>query len=241
MEAQFIRNKKAFYKRGWFIALSIIFILLAPVVIYLGYNFFKIYGQLKSGELVMQDPRQIVAEKAEFDMVKLIDESGPRLGPKDAPITIIEFGDFNCPRSLESFPIMKEVMAKYPDQVRFFWRNFPVVKESSVDFARGGVCAHRQNKFWELHDVFFQTQGIGLGRNLDNLVKQAGLDYEKYKKCSSNSLIDAEIRKDVYAGDEGDVAGTPTFFINGYKIEGPITFDYWQQIIDMFVKIYETK
>jgi protein-disulfide isomerase len=241
MEENFVKQKKAIYKRWWFIVLVVFLALFVPVAAYFGYNFYVIYKGLQSGGFNPVQAEMMIKEQAQYDMARLVDENAPMLGNKDAKITIVEFGDFNCPRCLESFPVIRQLPEKYKDQVRIFWRNYPVVKADSVDFAKAGVCAHRQSKFWEIHDLFFQTQGTGFGRNVQNLAKQAGLDMAAFDNCYKNTMTESEIRKDYYAAEEGKVAGTPTFFINGFKVEGPITMEMWQKIIEVFLKIYEPK
>jgi protein-disulfide isomerase len=172
-------------------------------------------------------------------MKELADPLSPHDGQKvDPKIVIVEFGDFNCPKCKKAMPIVRQVMAKYGADVELFWRNFPIISESSLDLARTGVCANEQGKFWLFHDLIY-SGGVSGASALNEALPTIGIDMAKLTKCLSNKLTTAQIKKDYYIGQDAAVGGTPAFFVNGYKIQGVIPFDQWEIIIKKFLSVYE--
>lgn len=234
-DVQLLKKKKAWYRQVWgkvLIGFIIVLLFFLPIFLWQTY---KIYRQIKSGTYV---PSDIVKEKAPYDMDKLVDEMSPMVGNKAAKIRLVEFGDFNCSRCLSAFPIVREMIAKYQDKILFTWRNYPVVKESSLDFAKAAVCANKQGKFWVFHDRMFQMQGKVTIGNLDGVALGVGLNLNSFKTCLQEKLTLAQLRKDYFAAVDGEVKGTPTFFINGFKIEGAIPFEMWDEYVGKFISLY---
>jgi protein-disulfide isomerase len=226
-----LENKKHWYKKWWgifLLAIALLVFCFAPFYIY---QFYTVWQSVRSGNYIGK------MEEAPFKMENLFDKLSPALGKDDAKIVIVEFGDFNCVNSLKAFSIVRELAEKYKDKVQISWRNFPVFQESSSDLARASVCAHKQNKFWPMHDRFFQLQGNVPLDNLSGVAQKAGLNVTAFEKCFNSKLGDADLKRDFYAAEYGEVKGTPTFFVNGYKIEGPIPLPMWDQIIEQLLKV----
>ncbi|MBU1132315.1 DsbA family protein [Patescibacteria group bacterium] len=228
-------KKKSWYRKWWGIALIGLIVMLIAILMVFVFQFGKIFNQIKHGDYLAVNA---ATENPPYEMEKFIDPLSPSIGAKDAKIVIVEFGDFNCSQCLKAFPIVREIAEKYKDKILLYWRNYPVVAENSIDFARASVCAQQQNKFWALHDKFFQLQGKIEPENFSEIAVKTGINKTQFEKCLQNNLTEAQIRKDFYAGEDGEVRGTPTFFINGYKIEGPIPFEIWEQIIGNLLTIY---
>lgn len=154
------------------------------------------------------------------------------LGPEDAPVTIIEFSDFNCPYCKrfhhETFGPLLE---RYPDQIRFVYRDFPVV--GGFEAAQAAECAGEQGDYWGFHDALFNSEGVAIDRDLYQVVaEELGLDAEALIACLDEGRYAAEVEADArYAGGLG-VNGTPTFFINGIPIVGAQPLTVFTQIID---------
>src|SRR5680860_153856 len=98
------------------------------------------------------------------------------LGSDKAPITIVEFGDFACPYCEESFPVIREISLKYKNDIKYIWRDYPVVQDYSALLALGGRCAGEQGRFWLMHDKLFQNQGVNTIEGLTSLANQIGAD-----------------------------------------------------------------
>lgn len=225
---------KHWYKKWWFkLLIAVVFLFFLYGCVYV-YFLFNIYRDMKAGTFV--DPTA-VTKQAPYDMATLVDAMSPVYGNKDAKVTIVEFGDFNCIHTLAEFPIIRGIMEKYKDRVKFYWRNYPVIQENSIDLAKAAVCANKQNKFWQFHDKLFQMAGKVTSDNLPQLAQSVGINVSTWQTCLSNDLTMAQIRKDVSAAGDGEVGGTPTFFINGYKLPGAVDEKTWGIVIDQFLKI----
>ena len=105
------------------------------------------------------------------------------LGSAKAPITIVEFGDFACPICEQSFSTIREISLKYKNDIKFIWRDYPVVSEYSALLALGGRCAGEQGLFWPMHDKLFQNQGANTADQLTALTNQIGADTVRFNDC----------------------------------------------------------
>ena len=149
---------------------------------------------------------------------------GPSAGPADAPITIVEFADFQCPFCRRMEPTLKKVMAEYPKQVRLVYRQFPLseIHPQALHAAEAALCAKRQGKFWEMHDAIF-TDSAPLGTDsLRAIAARVGLDEDAFEQCVRDPEVDKAINVDLHAGEELGVRATPTLFVNGRFLEGGV-------------------
>lgn len=231
-EVELLQKKPSWYRRWWGIALIILVVFSASFIGLVIYQMNKIIQEKKSGSYLDEDLR--------YDMSLMLDELSPSWGGDDADVVIVEFGDFNCPRCLQFYPVNQRLKEKYQDKVKFYWRNYPIVKESSMNFAQAGICAERQGLFWPLHNRLFQLQGtISIG-NLEEVAMEVGLDVDQFNNCLEHHLTMAQLRKDYFAAQDAEVRGTPTFIINGYKLEGALDYESMVAVIDKFLSMYES-
>lgn len=158
------------------------------------------------------------------------------LGADEAKITIVEFGDFACPVCKKAFPTIREISLKYKNDIKFIWRDYPVVQDYSALLALAGRCAGEQGFFWPMHDKLFQHQGVSTAEELTTLANQVGADTVKFKDCLSKQKYLPQIQKDLLDGQTFGNIGTPTYFINGYRIPGDIPYDVFVEIIEEFKK-----
>jgi protein-disulfide isomerase len=204
-----------------------------------GWRVFYYFRGIQSGTLETDDlsflsdftfsQRAAVSEipKGEFELVTADD---PSLGSPAAKITIIEFGDFGCPFCRRSAPIMRALAAKYGDHIFFQYRDFPVLElhPDAALAAEASECAHEQGKFWEYHDKLYQNQSSHKERDLLTYAEQLNLNLSAFEPCLTSHRYAKEVEEDYQAGLAAGVQGTPTFFVNGYRIPGSIpeeTFD----------------
>lgn len=159
---------------------------------------------------------------------------GPARGPDDAPVTIIEFSDFQCPFCARAGPTVKQVLARYPEQVRFVYRHYPLgsIHPRAHAAAVASACAAEQGKFWEYHDLLFANAKKLADEDLAGYAEQAGADAAAFSQCVTEGRFDAEVERDIAAGRAAGVTGTPTFFINGRMLGGA-------QPLDEFVRVIE--
>jgi protein-disulfide isomerase len=147
-------------------------------------------------------------------------------GDPNAPITLVEYGDYECPHCGRAYPIVKRVQAHFGKRLLFVFRNFPLAQShrNAEPAAEAAEFAATGGKFWEMHDLLFENQAR-LGYELyEELAKELGLDPEALiASLDSHEFVD-RIRADFTSGVRSGVNGTPTFFINGQRHDGP--FDY---------------
>jgi protein-disulfide isomerase len=169
-------------------------------------------------------------------------DNGHATGNPDAIVTVVTFSDFQCPACAAAFPAAEQVIQKYQGRIRFVYRHFPLISihPFSVSAAEASECASKQGKFWEMHDSLFQqnlvwTNTIDLvqaRQNIRGIAQQIGLELNSYDSCLSGHAGLAQVQKDVEDGIRFGVNATPTFFINGKKIAGALSFDAFSSEID---------
>jgi len=162
----------------------------------------------------------------------------PLLGSADAPVTIIEFADYECAAcgafSRDTFPKLK---AAYIDtgKVQFAFRDYPIeaMHPESSAAAVAARCARDQGKYWEFHDALYATQGQLGGQLYNETAARLGLNVTRLDECRSSGTYDAEVQADYLEGlNQGRVSATPTFFINGKRLVGNQPFETFQAMIE---------
>ena len=157
----------------------------------------------------------------------------PALGPKNAPVTMIEFGDFQCPFCKRSEDAVKAVHEKYGDKVRLVFMDFPLsFHPHAMPAANAARCAGAQDKFWQYHDALFADQSKLEPADLKATAKTLGLDTAKFNACFDKNQYSQAIQKDLDEGHKLNVTGTPTFFIDGREIVGAEPTENFETIID---------
>ena len=166
------------------------------------------------------------------DAAVLADE--PALGPPTAPVTIVEYGDFGCPacKAWHSAGILERVRAQYGDQVRFIWRDFPVITRLSPKAAEAAQCAHEQGKFWEYHDLLFERAPAIREGDLKAYAAELGLDSKSFNDCLDSGEHRALVERDLRDARARGLRGTPSFLVNGRPLPAPPSFGYLEQVIE---------
>jgi len=160
--------------------------------------------------------------------------TGPALGPETAPVTIVEFSDFECPFCLRIHPTLKQVMDEYDGRVRLVFRQFPLnaLHPHAQKAAEASLCAMDQGKFWEMHDAMFENQRELDIESLKTRASELGLDSEAFGTCLDSGMFAEQVAVDVAAGRALGVSGTPALFINGRYLSGAQPFDVIARVID---------
>jgi Na+/H+ antiporter NhaA len=153
--------------------------------------------------------------------VPVDDERDHIRGPAGAPVTVVEYGDFECPYCGQAEPIIRELLADFGD-VRYVWRHLPLndVHPNAQLAAEGAEAAAAQGSFWEMHDLLLEHQDALSGRDLMGYAQELGLDVEKFKEHVRKRKGAGHVIEDVESADQSGVSGTPTFFINGRRHYG---------------------
>lgn len=159
--------------------------------------------------------------------------SSPTKGNPKAPVTIVEFSDYECPFCKRAEPTLAKVLTTYgPDKVRLAYRNFPLPFHANArPAAEAAGCAAEQNKFWEYHEKLMAATDL-TPETFKKLASEVGIDQKKFDECLAAKKFADAIEKDIAAGQEAGVNGTPAFFINGRMIDGAQPFEKFKEIID---------
>jgi protein-disulfide isomerase len=164
--------------------------------------------------------------------IEVAEGESPSRGPANAPVTIIEFSDYECPFCKRAEPTVEQVVAAYPDKVRLVYRNYPLpFHKSARPAAEAAMCAKAQGKFWEYHEKVFKASSLDEA-SLKQIAGDVGLDQAKFDTCLANKEGSKEIEQDIADATAVGVRGTPAFFINGRMISGAQPFEKFKVIID---------
>ncbi len=175
---------------------------------------------------------QIALQPPELPRVQ-VEAKGPSRGPSNAPVTIVEFSDFQCPYCGREYPVIERLMKEYDGKVRLVFRHYPLeFHENAEKAAEAGACAQDQGKFWELHDKMFTNQAKLAVDDLKGYAKAIGLDSAKFDKCLDSGEKKAVVEEDQKAGTAAGVNGTPAFFINGVFVNGAQPYEEIKQTVD---------
>lgn len=162
---------------------------------------------------------------------------GPRdhiLGSALAPVTLVEYGDYECPYCGQAYPLVKRIMADLGDELRFVFRNFPLAQAHphAMQAALAAEAAGFQLEFWPMHDALFEHQDA---LDMESLVAYAtfvGVDIERFMEDIESDPAERRVREDFIGGVRSGVNGTPTFFINGGRHDHWYEYDSLRAAID---------
>jgi protein-disulfide isomerase len=171
------------------------------------------------------------------DPVTIPVDGSPILGPKDARITLVEFSDFECPYCSLAVVEVHSLMAAYPKDVKLIYKQFPLSMHAHAPLAAAAsLAANEQGKFWPMHDILFKNFRKLSRENILVWAKDLGLDMDRFKADLDSKKYESVIQKDVADGEAVGVYGTPAFFINGKRYNGPVSVDTLKPIFDAELK-----
>jgi protein-disulfide isomerase len=198
----------------------------------------KSYLEQQGGQKAQQDFYGKLKEKykVEYKLEPVrveVAATGPSRGPANAPVTIVEFSDFQCPFCSRLTPTIKAVEDKYGDKVRVVFRQFPLnFHQNAQKAAEASLCAADQGKFWEMHDAMFADQNALTVDQLKAKAAQMGLKAADFNSCVDSGKHAATIQADIKDGSAAGVSGTPALFINGRFINGAVPLEQITTVID---------
>jgi protein-disulfide isomerase len=202
-------------------------------------------GKIKDGlaRQRQQERRSAFAQelRAKYDVKVLLQPyrvpvelaDAPVRGAANAPVTIVEFSDFQCPFCVRARPTVARVRETYGDRVRWAFRHFPLnFHEYAEKAGEAAACAGDQGKFWEMHDTLWaNSTKLGVA-DLKGYAGRLGLDAEAFGQCLDSGRHAGLVDRDMEAGQGYGVSGTPAFFVNGRPLVGAQPFEAFQQVID---------
>ncbi len=161
-------------------------------------------------------------------------DAAPALGPQDAPVTIIEYSDFGCPACWYWYKIgvLDQLRAKYGDQIRFVWRDYPVITLLSPRAAEAGQCANEQGKFWEFHDTIYAHERAISASDLKAYAAAIGLNMDLFNECVSSRRYQDRVNAEQHEAFGYGFNGAPFFLVNGQVLIGPQSLQVFEGLID---------
>jgi protein-disulfide isomerase len=169
--------------------------------------------------------------------IKIEIGSSPVKGKKDAPITVVEFSDFQCPFCKRGMTVMDDLLKEYPNDVKIVFKNLPLpFHPEAKPAAAAALAAGAQGKYWEYHDLLFNNQD---SLSTETYIKLAGdlkLDVEKFKTDMKSEKFEKQIADDMAIATQLGVRGTPGFFVNGVQVRGARPLPYFKNLVDRWKK-----
>lgn len=181
------------------------------------------------------------AEKVS-DMTLLLGTKDHMIGTESATVTVVEFADFQCPACGAAFPIVKQLTEEYKDRIQYVFRHFPLPGHKNArPAALAAEAAGMQGKFFEMHDKLFSTQADWSESNnpeeiFTGYAQELELDMEKYAADVKDPATNQKVEKGVTDGIQAGVNSTPTFYINGEKYTGVLSYDNFKSLLDEKLK-----
>lgn len=192
------------------------------------------FTAIKLGSLASIDTPSILASAVSpTDQVK---------GNAESKVILVEYGDFQCPACGAYYPMLKELSKNFGDKIQFVYRQFPLPSHKNArPAAYASEAAELQGKFWEMHDLIFENQKLwseksDASENFLDYAKTIGLDIEKFQNDLNSNDVKEKAENDYQSGIESGVTYTPSFFLNGEKIQNPKNYDEFRSLIEEAVK-----
>jgi protein-disulfide isomerase len=163
--------------------------------------------------------------------------NSPMRGPKNAPVTLVEFADFQCPFCARNLPLVKQVLDAYPNDVNFVYKEFPLtsIHNNAMNASKAAIAAQKQGKYWEMHDKLFENfQNLGED-SLKKYAGEVGLDVAQWEKDYKSPEVAQQVQDDMRLASQSDVRGTPTMFVNGKRVANR-SFEGIKEMIDTALK-----
>lgn len=186
--------------------------------------------------------RSSVQQQAPVDQSQLTAGANVTWGPDDAPVTIVEFSDFQCPACKSAEPFVRAVRTQYPDSVRIVYRYFPLeqLHQYARTAAQAAQVAQTEGKFWEYSDILFENQETWSTLDSKDQVKQTlseyatelGIDSASFLERMDSPDVVAAVQNDITLGDTLKIMATPTFYVNGVQTSAPELLDAVKSVLD---------
>jgi protein-disulfide isomerase/copper chaperone CopZ len=239
----FMKNPaKAFFVLGLFVS---IFIMSLTINILFGFVWFK-SRDVQASEprnLVQNNPKpqapspspevQAVDQVQDFNITK----NDHVRGNFDAPITLVEYSDFECPYCEKHFPTLNKILNDYKGQVRLVYKHFPLsFHKNSEKAAEASECASEQGKFWEYHDKLFENQSNGYSvTSFKQWASDLNLNTSQFNDCLDSGKYASKVQADLADGQNRGVGGTPATFVNGQLVSGAVPYESFKTVIDQIL------
>ncbi len=205
----------------------------------------KVWDSLRSQKVNQQRQAYIQSLRAQTTVTVYLEEpaalrvlvnpdKGFVRGPKDAPVAVVEFSDFQCPFCKTVVSTIKQLMDQYPGMVKWVFRDFPIpsLHPTAPKAHEAARCAGAQGKFWEYHDLLFERSPRHSPEELQQYAQELKLDGSAFAQCLDSGKYQAEVNSDVQEGIRLAVSATPTFYVNGRPLVGAQALPAFQKLIE---------
>jgi len=222
-----MQNSTPFFQRPF------VYSLLIPMIFALGIGSgYLIWGRTPPATAT---PAALATATVQVRRYDVPVDDDPFIGPEDAPITIIEFSDYQCPYCKKWHDeVLDQLLANYPDQIRFVYRDFPLISlhPGAAPAAEAADCAGEQGSYWPFYQALFSMKYDLTTEAYQQYAAELGLDMQAFAECLADRRYEPEVMGDYnYAVNLG-ISSTPTFFINGIPIVGAQPYEVFKQLID---------
>lgn len=231
MKAKHENKLRPWYKKPW----GVIIIIIGLLLLILAASFTYYLGQALN-EVNNVNNGKYSEELTNQYLAAVNRNNGNKIGPDDARVKIVEFADFICPYCQDFHASLKNIRNKYPKQVQIIYRDFPL-HENSILLALSARCAGEQNKFWEMHDLFFENQErfettqTEVQAVMPDIAQALGLDREQFENCLDEQKYFPQIEQDYNDATFLEIEGTPTWFLNNIPFTGAMGVSELESLI----------
>ena len=192
-------------------------------------------GQEQRGKALLQElqPQYQVMVALRAPKVDVPTEGEPALGPAQAPVTIVEFSDFQCPYCRQVQAPLKKILAEYEGKIRLVFRDFPLrnIHPQAQKAAEAAHCAGEQEKYWPYHDKLFSATNFHMD-DLKKFAQELELNLEQFTTCLDSNKHAKGVDADMLDGQNAGVSATPSFFINGYPVSGAASYERLKELVE---------
>lgn len=235
MKEKYKNKLKPWYRKWWGIIFIIIITLIIAAIIASAIYVIKQVKEIRTGQSELANTEELAKITA------AIDGNGEHysLGSIDAPVQIMVFSDYACPYCKESMPIIYNLAKKYPSEIRITMRDYPALGSNSINLALAAHCAGEQNNFWQMNDKLFENQDslliideTSIDSELKKIASSINLNQETFASCLDEKKYLYRLNDDFNDAEFLGVSGTPTWFINRYKITGLYAEENFSNLIE---------
>jgi protein-disulfide isomerase len=187
-----------------------------------------------NGEEINESLQRYAMMEQFKSMIDVVREHTPVQGPDDAPITMVEFSDFECPFCRRVQPTITKLMERYNGRIRYAFKHSPLeqLHPRAIGASFAAQAAHEQGKFWEFRTKIFDRQEFSGEKLWDDVAKEIGLDMKKYEAAKDSARIKEQVAQDMEDAQNVGVRGTPFFLINGLPVSGAQPFESFVEAIE---------
>jgi len=178
---------------------------------------------------------EVGLDKRPLGLVRPVSGADHRIGLADAPVQLVEYGDYECPYCVQALPGVQRILLRYGDRLLFVFRHFPLVSQHPHAWraALAAEAAAVQDRFWPMHQHLLDHEHVLTDEELSEHARSLGLDMAAYERDMHDPALAEHVRQDALSGLHSGVLGTPTFFLNGRRLEGGFRQDELESAIEL--------